>query len=93
MENNGQKKWQELNWEELEQAVGGNDYSYAYPIISEMRARFKTLQSSMSENEARQQVRTEYWNQVIDICNHYPDACGPQEQAEVIFALTIGSNK
>ena len=80
-----------LNAEDAEQAVGGADYSYAYPIISEMRARFMELMSALPESAARQQVRNEYWDRVIDICLRYPDACTPQEQAEVIFSFTIGS--
>ena len=46
---------------------------------------------TMPEDAARKQVKNEYWNQVIDICIQFPDACDPQEQAEVIFAFTIGS--
>lgn len=80
-----------LTLEELEKVTGGTDYSYAYPIISEILARFNELLAIMPVDAARQQVRNEYWNQVIEICTLYPDACSPQEQAEVIFAFTIGS--
>ena len=89
--NDLQEKRRALTLEELDLAIGGTDYSYAYPIISEIIARFNELMVTMPEDAARKQVKNEYWNQVIDICIQFPDACDPQEQAEVIFAFTIGS--
>ena len=81
-----------LTPEEMEQVVGGTDYSYAYNIIGEIRVKFKTLiDSGVSPEDARILVKEEYETQVLDICAMYPDQCGPEKQAEIIFMFTIGS--
>ena len=82
----------EISLEEMSRIAGGADYSYAYQIIGEIRVRFKALiASGKSPEDARRQVKNEYWNKVIDICHKHPGACGPEKQAQVIFMFVIGS--
>ena len=92
MKENENNNPRELNLNDLSLVVGGTDYSYAYPIIGEIRVRFKTLVASGAQPEAaRKQVKAEYWSKVLDICRMYPDDCGIEKQAQVIFMFVIGS--
>ena len=57
MKENENNNPRELNLNDLSLVVGGTDYSYAYPIIGEIRVRFKTLVASGAQPEAaRKQV-------------------------------------
>ena len=68
------------------------DYSAAYPVFDTIRARFRRLiKEGKSPTDARNQTKTECWNQVLQICYQYPDNCPAEEQAAVIFAMLIGS--
>ena len=76
----------------MEQVVGGADYSYAYNIMGEMVSEYNNLlKSGMSETEARDSVKSEYWNSLLSICKKYPEqGITPEKQAQIIFKLTIG---
>ncbi len=82
----------ELNLDDLSLIAAGTDYSYAYEIIGEIRARFTLLiASGMSPENAREQVKKEYWGKILDVCRSHPDECGIEKQAQVIFMFIIGS--
>ena len=81
-----------LTLEELSSVNGGVDYSAAYPVFCAVCSRYHQLiNGGTSPAEARQQTKSECWDQVLQVCYQYPDNCPPDEQASVIFAMLIGS--
>lgn len=82
-----------LTEEELAKISGGAvDYTPVYPIFDEIVGRFqKLIQAGSTPDEARSQTKSEYWGTVMDICCKYPDNCPPEEQANVILTMLIGS--
>ena len=81
-----------LSIEELNAVAGGTDYAYAQPILSKIYARFQELiNSGMSPDVARAQVKNEYWAEMLALCKKYPEEkWSAEQQAEVIFSLVIG---
>ncbi len=56
----------DLNPEELSTVSGGVDYSAACPVFDTIRARFRQLiKEGKSPTDARNQTKTECWNQVL----------------------------
>ena len=77
----------------MEHVVGGADYSYAYKIMSEMVSDYQAqLKAGVPEAEGRNNVKADHWNSLLSICKKYPEqGITPEQQAQVIFMLTIGS--
>ncbi len=95
MENHGipENGLKNLNIEELNEISGGEDYEYAHTVLSKINARFKDLiGSGMSPDSAREQVKNEYWAELLDVCrrNPEPNGCSAEHQAWVLFSLAFG---
>ena len=82
----------ELTLEEAEKVTGGTDYTNAQHVLYDIATTFNSLiVSGVSPEEARAQVKSEYWDKVLEICAQHPDECGIEKQAQVVFMFVIGS--
>ncbi len=85
-------KGRSLTPEELDQVTGGADYSYAYEVIGEAHTSYiSMIKQGMDPDEAQAIVKATYWDKIVEICMQYPDDCGVEKQAQVIFMFIIGS--
>lgn len=95
MENQGnlEKDVNKLNIEELNGIAGGENYEYATGVITKIIDRFQNLiRDGMSPDSAREQAKNEYWSDLLDVCrkNPEPNGCSAEQQAWVLFSLTVG---
>ena len=91
----GRNGTRELSMDELSKVVGGTAMGSDYATAALQKAfnRFQQLiREQVPPDSARQQAIQEYWAEVVNACraNPEPNGCSPEEQARVLFALTLG---